>query len=50
MVCHGKMGEGNSLESGKGFLEEERVLSDNEELELTGLDRKLGMTEARHPG
>ena len=46
------MGEGhfNSLESGKGFLEEERVLSDNEELELIGLDCKLGMTEARHPG
>lgn len=49
---HGKMGEGhfNSLGSGKGFLEEDTVLSENKELELTGPDRKLGMTEARRLG
>lgn len=38
---HGKMGEGhfNSLGSGKGFLEEDTVLSENKELELTGPDK-----------
>lgn len=49
---YGKMGEGyfNFLGLGKGFLEEDIVLSENKELELIGFDRKLGMIEARRLG